>query len=71
MQSDHAHYSGTNGAVDGEDGYVNGYEEINGYAQNGVSHVPKRRKKRISQIAPQEKDIICLIGQHLRERGYR
>ena len=73
MQSDSTYSGSKSSNCTGESNgcVINGYEETHETLQNGFEEFPERRKKRIRKMTTMEKDIISLMGQHLRERGYR
>ena len=81
MQSDHLNCKKKGGHSNGvisesgsvRSGMANGYSKLDGGAQNGEfeeDHLEHRRKRDQRHMTTMEKDIISLIGQHLRERGY-
>ena len=54
-------------------GITNGYNKMDDdVQQNGdLDNHLDRRRKRETRMTTMEKDVISLIGQHLRENGYR
>ena len=80
MQSDHlnckqkggAHSNGVTGDMDGLRGSMaNGHGKREGEVQNGsIKERLEHKRKKERRMTPMEKDIISLIGQHLRENGY-
>ncbi len=82
QQSDHTNCKKNNGQRNGvinelggsrPGGITNGYNKIDdGIQQNGdLDNHLNRRRKRENKMTTMEKDIISLLGQHLRENGYR
>ncbi len=67
-----AHSNGVTKDMDGlRGGMANGHGKMEGEVQNGgVKERLEHKRKKERRMTPMEKDIISLIGQHLRENGY-
>lgn len=70
MHSSLKHCS-SNGVTNGSDHLLNGHCEGEAEIKNGLSSEVAEPRGRQRQLSTLEKDIVCLIGQHLRESGYR
>lgn len=55
-------------------GITNGFSQSDKSLQNGSDDAEDhfiQRKRKVIEMTTMEKDIISLIGQHLREKGFR
>lgn len=51
--------------------HTNGYNETNGGSESWRDNFSEKRKRQVQSMTTMETDMICLIGQHLRESGYQ
>lgn len=61
----------SNGVTNGDDHIPNGHCEGEPGIENDLSTEITDQSGKQRQLTTLEKDIVCLIGQHLRESGYR